>query len=270
MLEKVIAHYDDYTQRGGEDARATSSRSSSLEFHYTQKALSAFIATDKRVLEVGCGTGYYGMFFADKCKDYVGIDLYQPHVDLFNRKINENGLTNVTCQLGDAKNLEGIDDNSFDVVCCLGPMYHLPQEDRELVFAECARVCKPNGIAAFAYINKVGAYTGACVHDEYRSFYPNKKANLSILKHGTDDDRPEVYYFTMPEEMEETAAKYGLVKIRNMGTDSFVTMSVVDKMDDEKFQAYMELADEMVQYESCTGMSNHALLICRNMRTTAR
>jgi len=34
-------------------------------------------------------------------------------------------------------------------------------------------------------------------------------------------------------------------------------------MNDEKFAIYMELADEMAKYESCTGMSNHALLICR-------
>ena len=34
-------------------------------------------------------------------------------------------------------------------------------------------------------------------------------------------------------------------------------------MDDEKFAVYMELADEMAKYEPCTGMSNHALLICK-------
>ena len=41
------------------------------------------------------------------------------------------------------------------------------------------------------------------------------------------------------------------------------TMSVVDQMDDEQFKLYLELADEMFNHESCTGMSNHALLICR-------
>ena len=59
------------------------------------------------------------------------------------------------------------------------------------------------------------------------------------------------------------ASRHGLSKIRNMGTDSFITMDVVDKMDDEKFELYMALSDEMVKHESCTGMSNHALLICK-------
>ena len=266
MSEKVIAFYDDLAGRGGEDARASSSRSSGLEFHYTKKAMSEFITHESRVLELGCGTGYYGMYFADKCKEYVGVELYQPHVDIFNNKIKKNVLTNVSCQQGNAMNLEDIDDNSFDVVCCLGPMYHLSQEDREVVFAECARVCKPGGIAAFAYINKVGAYAGACIL--WEDHYPNTEANNTILKQGISDDNPGVFHFTMPEEMEETANKYGLEKIRNMGTDFFVTMGVVNKMDDEKFEVYMELADEMVKHESCTGMSNHALLICKNSPTT--
>ena len=262
MSNKIIAHYEDYTNRRGEDNRAsTASRSDSLEFYYTKKALSEYITPNCRVLEVGCGTGYYAMHFADKCKKYVGVDLFQPHVDIFNRKIAERGLKNVSCTQGDATNLSEIADNSFDIVLCLGPMYHLPPEGRELVFAECARVCKSGGIAAFAYVNKVGLYAGACIIME--DIYPNKFANETVLRQGINDENPGIFFFTMPEEMEATASKHGLTKIRNMGTDFFITKNVVDKMDDEKFEIFMELMDEMVNYESCTGMSNHALLICR-------
>ena len=250
-------------ERYDEDIRATSSRSNSLEFHYTKQAMSEFIGDDSRVLEIGCGTGYYGMYFAGKCKEYVGVDLLHAHIEVFQRKVSESGLKNVSCRVGDATKLDGIADNSFDVVCCFGPMYHLPKGERELVFAECRRVCKPDGIIAFAYINKVGTYVGACVHDQARANYPTKEVNEIVLRQGGDDSQPGVFFFTMPEEMIEAAARHGLSKIRSMGTDSFITMSVVDQMDDTKFEAYMELADEMVKYESCAGMSNHALLICR-------
>ncbi len=125
--------------------------------------------------------------------------------------------------------------------------------------------CKPGGIIAFAYINKIGVYVGACVHDNLREQYPNKITNELVIKHGVSDTSPGTFFFTMPEEMEEVATRFGLVKIRNMGTDFFITMSVVDQMDDEKYQVFMELADEMVKYESCTGMSNHALLICKKV-----
>lgn len=260
--DKVLSYYDDYTSRAGEDNRSTSSRSDGLEFHYTKKAMTDHITTNSRVFEVGCGTGYYGMYFSDKCKEYVGIDLFPQHIDIFKRKIEEHGLSNLSCSVGDATKLEDIENNSFDVVCCFGPLYHLPIEQRELVLAECSRVCKPGGIIAFAYINKIGVYVGVCVHDELRESYPSRKANDTVLTLGiNDDDAP--FYFTTPEEMEGMATRHGLSKIRNMGTDFLITMSVVNKMDDDKFALFMELADEMVKHESCTGMSNHALLICK-------
>ena len=258
--EKIISFYEGYTNRSGEENRATSSRSAGLEFHYTKKVLNEYIDKNSRVLELGCGTGYYGIHFADKCKEYIGIDLFPPHIDIFKRKIQENGLCNLSCRVGDAINLKEIEDNSFDVVCCLGPLYHLPIVDCENVFAECKRVCKPGGIIAFAYINKIGVYVGACVLSS--EVYPSKKANDMVLGLGMNDTEQPMY-FTTPEEMEDMAARHGLSKIRNIGTDSFITMGVVDKMDDEKFELYMVLADEMAKHESCTGMSNHALLICK-------
>lgn len=124
--EKVLAHYEDYTHKVGEDNRATASRSTSIEFHYTKIILDKFIRKDSRILEVGCGTGYYGMYYADKCKEYVGVDLFPHHIEIFQQKIHESKKNNLSCVVGDATNLEGIENNSFDVVLCLGPMYHLP------------------------------------------------------------------------------------------------------------------------------------------------
>lgn len=84
-----------------------------------------------------------------------------------------------------------------------------------------------------------------------------------MLQKGTDDERPGIFWFAMPEEMEEMAAKQGFEKLKNLGTDFTITMKLVDGMSDEKFQAMKPLYDRMTSCESCTGMSNHALLVCR-------
>ena len=49
------------------------------------------------------------------------------------------------------------------------------------------------------------------------------------------------------------------------GLDFFNLTAIADKMDDEKFGFYLELLDEAIGLESCSGMSEHALLICRKM-----
>lgn len=258
--DKIFERYGDGSQ---EDGRAESSRTSSLEFYYTKKHIDEYVTRDCRVLEVGCATGHYGLYYADKCREYVGVDVFPPHIDFFRRKIKELELANVSCQVGDAADLTGIADDSFDVVLCLGPMYHLPKEERELVFSECRRVCKTGGVLAFAYINKVGVYCGACLYDDWRDIYPNRKSNEYVFEKGTDDERPGLFYFTMPEEMEEAALRHGLMKLKNLGTDFTVTRGIVDVMDDEKFEVMKELLDCMSSYESCTGMSGHAVLVCR-------
>ncbi|MCL2811254.1 MAG: class I SAM-dependent methyltransferase [Clostridia bacterium] len=255
--EKIFTFYGDGTM---EEGREVSSRNTALEFYYTKEHLDEYITKDKRVLEVGCATGYYGLHYADRCREYVGIDLNPSHITLFGEKIAERKLANVSCQVGDATNLENIPDGSFDVVLCLGPMYHLPPEEREIAFGECIRVCKANGILAFAYLCKVGAYAGACVLDDS---YPSAKANEYVLQKGTDDVRPGLFYFTMPEEMERLAARHGLKKLKNLGTNFMLAMKIVDEMDDERFAFMKPLYDQMASHESCTGMGDHALLVCR-------
>lgn len=252
----VLEKYSD----GNEGDRATHNRSTGLEFHYTKKHLHNYIKPSDKILEIGCGGGYYGLYFADKCCSYHGIDLVPINIDVFNAIINESRHKNLSCEVGDATNLENVQSESYDVVLCLGPLYHLPPKERELATLECARVCKKGGIVAFAYINKIGVYVGGTIID---SNYPNENANRCVLDNGTDDIRPNLFFFTTPEEMNMLVEKHNLHKIKNLGTDFFVTHNVVNAMTDEKFEIMRPLYDEMTSHESCTGMSNHALLICK-------
>ena len=255
--EKIIEKYS----HGKEGERAFgTSRSESLEFHYTKKILSEYIKHDSRVIELGCGGGYYGMYFADKCAEYVGIDITPENIAAFEEKIKSVGLTNVKAFVGDATNLDNIADNSFDVVLCLGPMYHLPQEERELVFSECGRIAKDGAIIAFAYVNGIGAYAGACVMD---NIYPNEDANKYVFEYKTSDTRPGLFFFTSPEEMEYDAKQHKLKILKNCGLDFWFAKCAIDMMSEEQFNCYMELADKMSESHSCTGLSNHALLVCR-------
>lgn len=250
--------FEKYSARS-EDGREKQSRNDGLEYYYTKKHLEGFITKEDRILEIGCATGHYGFYYADKCKAYVGIDLYPPHIELFSRRIQEGNFLHLSCRTGDAVNLNGFPDGSFDVVLSLGPMYHLPPEERELAFSEAARVCKVEATLAFAYIVQLGTYAGACVYDDR---YPNPQADEYVFSRGTDDVRPGLFYFSMPEEMEEAAARYGLKKVKNLGTNFMFAMKLVNEMTDERFARMQTLYDRMTSCESCTGLAGHALFIC--------
>lgn len=248
---------------GREEGRFGVSRSAAMESHYTVKWLEPHIGPEARILEVGCGTGYYGLLFAGRCAHYTGVDLSPENIAAFRAKIDRQGAQNISAVVGDASDLRDFGDESFDGVFCLGPMYHMPREERQAVFAECRRVARPGAVLAFAYINALGAYAGACVHDVHRKTYPNANANHHVFEKHTDDVFTGVFYYTSPEEMESDAQRHALTVLENHGLDFFFAACVIDAMDDGQFAHYRTLADRMSESRSCVGLANHALLITR-------
>lgn len=258
--ENIIAKYGDGTK---EERRSDGTRTDyMMEFHYTKKFISKYITRNSIVAEIGCGTGYYGMYLSDKCNQYLGIDIVPGNINVFREKIKNNNLTNVKAEVGDAIDLNSLNDNSFDVVLVFGPMYHLPPSEQHFVYEESKRICKNGGILVFAYTNKIGVYMRA-LNQKYQNIYPNKQSNISVLEKGEDDTRNDIYFFTMPEEIEKTAEEHGLNIIKNVGVDFTFCQTQTDEITQEQAEAWKELYDYMSNYESCTAFSNHALLFCK-------
>ncbi len=256
---KIISNYEDFD----EDKRAYGTKAEQIEFLYTRKLLDQYINPGMSVIELGCGTGYYGFYLADKCHSYHGVDLTPKHISQFQAEIKERELAHLSASVGDATRLSNIAGNAFDAVLVFGPMYHLPKEERAKVIQESTRICKAGGIVMFAYINKIGAYLRGCIDTGLKERYPNKKANEMVLCQGVDDVLPEVFFFTMPEEIEADVTAGGLTVIRNAGVDFTFNAADINAMTDDKYAAWKEIMDYMFQSKSCTGVSNHAVLICR-------
>ncbi|GAB6119927.1 class I SAM-dependent methyltransferase [Dysgonomonas termitidis] len=259
--ESIISNYNNFD----ENKRAFGSKAEQIEFIYTQKLLDQYIKPYMSVAELGCGTGYYGFYLSKKCQSYHGIDITPRHVEQFQKKIKEQELSYLSVSVGDATDLPDIADNTFDVVLVFGPMYHLPREERIRVIQESKRICKTNGLIMFAYINKIGAYLRGCIDENLKANYPNKKTNELVLSQGVDDVLPDVFFFTMPEEIEHDVTTNGLTVIQNVGVDFTFNASDINVMDDEKYAAWTEVMDYMFHCNSCTGVSNHAVLVCRNL-----
>jgi SAM-dependent methyltransferase len=253
--------YDNYSNKS-EEQRASASRAAGLEFHFTKKLLDEFVTKQSRVIEIGCGTGYYGIYLYDKSKEYIGVDLTPENIELFNEKIEKKKIKNITTMVGDAANLLGINENEFDVVLVFGPMYHLPPEERDMAFEESKRICKRDGIIMFAYQSKLGAYLQAGILS-YPNHYPNKKTNEFVLIKETDDERPGLFYFTTPEKIKNCAKLHGLEVIKNVGVNFVFNKEQINNMDDVKFDCWLEFSEYLCNDESCTGLSNHSIIICK-------
>ena len=95
-----------YGEGDREEQRLLHSRAGEMEFQYTVRLAQRYMDPTKSVVEIGCATGRYGMYFADQCQAYLGVDLLPAHVERFARKIREKGLKNVRAMVGDVAALQ--------------------------------------------------------------------------------------------------------------------------------------------------------------------
>jgi ubiquinone/menaquinone biosynthesis C-methylase UbiE len=76
------------------------------------------------VLDLGCGDGTTALPAARLGASVQGVDIARNLVAAANKRIQEEGLTNISVREGDATHLEGIEDESFDlVVSIFGAMF---------------------------------------------------------------------------------------------------------------------------------------------------
>jgi len=96
-----------------------------------------------KVLDLGCGDGTTALPAARLGADVLGVDIAANLVAAGNARAQAEGLTNCRFQEGDASDLHGIPDQSFDlVVTIFGAMFAPRPVD---VAREMVRVTKPGG-----------------------------------------------------------------------------------------------------------------------------
>ena len=96
-----------------------------------------------RVLDLGCGDGTTALPAAQRGAEVTGVDIAANLVAAGNARAEEAGLSNLHFEEGDASDLNGLEDGSFDVVVSyFGAMFAPRPFD---VAKEMVRVTKPGG-----------------------------------------------------------------------------------------------------------------------------
>src|SRR5436189_3954519 len=106
-------------------------------------AESLGITPQMKVLDLGCGDGTTAVPSARLGAEVIGIDIARNLVEAGNKRAAAAGLRNLKFQEGDASNLQGVADHSFDLTLSVfGAMFAPKPFD---VAKEMVRVTKPGG-----------------------------------------------------------------------------------------------------------------------------
>ena len=101
------------------------------------------ITPGMRVLDLGCGDGTTAVPAARRGAQVLGVDIAANLVAAGNARAKAAGLDNLRFEEGDASNLEGIADDSFDLVVSIFGAMFAPRPDE--VAKEMVRVARPGG-----------------------------------------------------------------------------------------------------------------------------
>ncbi|MGH8462284.1 MAG: bifunctional 2-polyprenyl-6-hydroxyphenol methylase/3-demethylubiquinol 3-O-methyltransferase UbiG [Stenotrophobium sp.] len=149
----------------------------------------------KSALDVGCGGGILTEALAARGANALGIDLADASLKVAERHALESGI-NAQYRKVAAEELAREKPGSFDLVCCLEMLEHVPQPDQTI--AACAALVKAGGDIVFSTINRnPKSYALAIFGAEYV---------MNLIPRGTHDYAK----FIRPSELDRWARAAGL------------------------------------------------------------
>lgn len=252
MSNQVISHYtDNYI----EEIRLTKDNAHRTEFLTTVRYFNKLFAPSSHVLDACAGAGAYSFYLAEKGHIVTAGDITPHHVELIKANPNADKLANV--QVCDVLNMPQFESNSFDVVLCMGALYHLHNPtDKQKAVDECVRICKPGGLVVLAYI-----LPWSCVYAELTEDAGNMDELMGWLNHQDE----ALFIVTTPTEIEGYASNSGLQKLHQIATDGPMC-GMKEKLNastEENFQKYMQWHYSVCEEPSILGASMHGLYIGR-------
>ena len=262
FLEGYLAENDtdlvqEIYRRSDESTRLIKSKAASVEFHTTVRYIEKYLKPGARILDIGAGAGEYSLYFSRKGYKVSAIELADANIAAFRRRMTAEDSINLI--QGNALDLSCFDDNCFDIVLLLGPLYHLHDEADQLrCIKEAQRVCKKDGVIFFAFIsNDIVILTMQQAHPDYLLHGAYDKQTFKLY------DFPFVFHTLL--QCREVLQKSNVHILHEVATDgvSELLQDKINEMDEETFQQYLHYHFYLCEKPECLGMSNHLLCIGR-------
>ncbi len=252
-IKNYYNHYD-------EDGRLLK-KNRRPEYLLTMEYIEKYLFDGAKILEIGAGTGRYSVTFADKGYDVTAVELVPHNIEIMKKKVKAEH--NIKIIEGNAVDLSFLEDETFDIVLLLGPMYHLfTDDDKHAALSEAIRVAKTGGVIYAAYCNN-----DTCM---YKMFY--ERRILGLLERGmiTEDYHAisspnEIFELYRKPEIDEMMKHYNVTRLHFVGVDmlSYVVNNKLNRLNKKEFNEYMKFLHSICERDDLTGFSIHMLDVFR-------
>ena len=257
-LKALTQFYGNYD----EDNRLNT-RYGMVEFLTTMRYIEKYLHPGMRVLEIGAATGRYSHFLARQGYRVDAVELIDHNIEIFKR--NTVPSENITITQGNAKDLQGFGDNTYDITLLLGPMYHLFTEEEKLqALSEAIRVTKKGGIVFSAY----------CMGDASVLMYGFGKGKIHEIMEKCMIDPVTFKTFSQPwdlfelhrkEDIDALRSHFPVTQLHFLATDGYANhmRQTMSEMDEDTFRLFMQYHFATCERVDMISYSNHTLDIFR-------
>ncbi len=193
--EDPKAYIEDYwTKRSEGFASLRKNELHSDKYQRWEKEILTQLPTgdNLKILDIGCGAGFFSIILAKHGHQVVGIDLTESMIADAKILAAEEGVKPTFCTM-DAENLD-FDDESFDVVISRNLTWTLPHP-RD-AYREWMRVLKKDGVmlnydAEYAKDQKTSKLSGRHAHDDISKELMNQCNKIYHMLDISEKHRPE-------------------------------------------------------------------------------
>ena len=259
---EVLKLLTDYHGSYDEDNRLRSQHGS-VELLTTMRYVEKYLQPGMRVLEIGAATGRYSHALARQGYKVDAVELVQHNIDIFKDNILPG--EDVRIFHGNAKNLDMLGDNTYDITLLLGPMYHLFTVPEQLeALSEAIRVTKKGGVIFAAYCGNEATMVQYCFgrgmikEQRYRDL-------VDPVTFKASSDPAELFELYRKEDIDKLMAVFPVTRLHYVGTDMATNYmrQAIDEMDDELFGLYLRYHFAICERSDLVGASHHILDIFR-------
>lgn len=126
--------------------------------------IGQYLPSEGRVLDVGCGFGLFGLYFAQTHPgiELQGFDLSEKRIEMARTAQAKLGVTNAQFDVGDARGLHV--DEKYDAVYMLDIVHHVPETTVEPMLSEVAASLPKGGKLLIKDLDRSPAWQRVFAH----------------------------------------------------------------------------------------------------------
>ncbi len=260
---KVIAQYTGFP----EGERLTYTKAHQTEFIVTMHYLHQFLTPGAKIADIGAGGGTYTNALAEEGDDVDAVELTPEYVKQMQERFAGNN--HIRVYEGNAKDLSFLDDNVYDLVLLMGPIYSIKDfEDRKRACKEALRIAKPGAPVFIAFCLQ----DAPLVHEIFMAKDPAHELTQvgydrerAIVTDNTGSSRLLDTIAVVDELIDTVCAEYDARKVCRFAQDglSEVIRSSVNIMSEEYYAEWIQYLIATAERADLMGYSDHVVQVIK-------